>query len=146
MKKFVFSLQAWYDMQLGLEKQHKLQIGLIEANINRLKDDLAVLNRGYDKTKVEYSGAVTKGMIAPHVQHYGSFFDSSKAAMAAVMEQIGKLEREKEHWMQKLVHVRREIKLLDKLRETQYTEYLGEIKKEQSKLIDDLVSYKVTVS
>lgn len=146
MKRFIFSLQPWYDMQLGLEKQHKLQIGMIEAKINRLKDDLAALNHGYNKTKTEYSGAVTKGMIAPHVQHYGSFFDSSKAAMAAVMEQISKLEKEKEQWMQKLVRVRREIKLLDKLRETQYSEYLGEIKKEQDKLIDDLVSYKVTVS
>lgn len=146
MKKFKFSLQSWYDMQLGLEKQHKLQIGVIESEIMVCRDELAALGRGFDKTKHEFTGEVSRGMAAHRANHYGSFFDSTKDAMAAVMEQIGMLEEEKAHWMQKLVLVRRDLKLLDKLRENQYREYLGEVKKSQDKLIDDIVSYKVTIS
>lgn len=146
MKKFVFSLQSWYDMQLSLEKQHKLQIGMIESKIMACRDELAMLNRGFDKTKDEYAGEVSQGMAAHRAGHYGSFFDCTKAAMTEVMEQISQLEEEKEQWMQKLVLVRRDIKLLDKLRESQYIEYLAEVKKHQDKFIDDLVSYKVTIS
>jgi flagellar export protein FliJ len=146
MKKFVFSLQSWYDMQLGLEKQHKLQIGMIDAKINACRDELAALNHGFDKTKHEYTGEVSQGMAAHRVGHYGSFFDTTKANMAAVTQQIRELEEEKELWMQKLVLVRKDIKLLVKLRENQYSEYLSEVKKHQDKFIDDLVSYKVTIS
>lgn len=146
MKQFEFSLQSWYDMQQGLEKQHKLQIGTIEAAIAKLKDELAALNADYDKAKDAFSSAVTMGMSAPRVRNYGFFFDSLKAAMAAVQEQIAKLEREKEQWLQKLVHVRRELKLLDKLHDAQYRDYLCEAKREHDKFVDDLVSYKVTVS
>ena len=146
MKRFVFSLQSWYDMQLGIEKQHKLQIGMIEARINACRDEHAALGRCFDKTKDEYSGEVSLGMIAHRADQYGCFFDNTKAAMAAVMEQIGKLEEEKAEWMQKLVLVRRDITLLDKLRESQNSENLAEAKKSQDKFIDDIVSYKVTIS
>lgn len=146
MKKFVFSLQSWYDMQLGIEKQHKLQIGIIEAKINACRDELAELGRCFDRTKEEFFGEVSQGMIAHRANHYGSFFDTTKATMAAVTDQMGKLEEEKAEWMQKLVLVRRDIKLLDKLRESQYSEYLAEVKKNQNKFVDDFVSYKVTIS
>ncbi len=146
MKKFVFSLQSWYDMQLSLEKQHKMQIGMIEAKIMACRDELLELSRGFDKTKYEYTGEVSIGMAVHRAGHYGAFFDGTKAAMAEVMEQILKLEEEKEQWMKKLVLVRRDIKLLEKLRESQYCDYLEEVKKHQDKFVDDLVSYRVTIS
>ncbi len=146
MKKFEFSLQSWYDMQRSLEKQHKMQIGVIEAKIITCKEELIALNCGYDKTKHEFSGEVSLGMVAHRASHFGAYFDGTKALMAAVMEQISRLEEEKEQCMQSLLHVRKEIKLLEKLKESQYSEYLEEVKKHQDKFIDDLVSFKVTVS
>jgi flagellar export protein FliJ len=66
--------------------------------------------------------------------------------MTTVQLEIGRLERERELRMQKLVHTRKEIKLLDKLRETQYAEYQDNAKKQHDKFVDDLVSYNVTIS
>lgn len=146
MKKFSFTLQQWYDMQLGVEKQHKLQISAIEAQIRALREELRALLQRFDKSKVEYCGGVCAGMMALRADDYGRFFDSTKHQMAAVQAGIDRLEREKELWLQKLVRVRREIKLLDKLREKQYSAYLDGVKKENGKFIDDLVSYRVTVS
>ena len=146
MKQFVFTLQQWYDMQIGLEKQHKLQISAIETRILECREELHGLLRCFDKTKVEYCGAVSVGMLALRAGDYGRYFESTKQQMAAVQAQIERLEHEKEQWLQKLVRVRREIKLLDKLREKQYKAYLDEVKKENGKQIDDMVSFKVTVS
>lgn len=146
MKQFVFTLQSWYDMQLSLEKQHKLQISTIEARINASMDQLAVLSRGFDKTRCEFTGEVSRGMVVHRAHHYGTYFDSTKASMAALQQHIVQMEEEKEQWIQKLVRVRREIKLLDKLRENQYSEYIAEVKKQQNKFIDDLVSYKVSIT
>lgn len=146
MKRFVFSLQSWYDMQVSLEKQHKLQIGMIEARINAAKDQLAALCGCFDKTRCEFTGEVSQGMAIHRAYHYGSYFESAKTSMAALQTHIAQLEEEKAEWMQKLVQVRREIKLLDNLRDNQYREYLGEAKKQQDKFIDDLVSYKVSIT
>jgi flagellar biosynthesis chaperone FliJ len=44
------------------------------------------------------------------------------------------------------VNTRRELKLLDKLRESQYAEYMENVKKQQDKCVDDLVSYSVNAS
>jgi len=146
MKKFVFTLQSWYDMQLGLEKQHKLELKNIEAEIAKCQNHLMQLGNDFDKAKGEYCSAVSKGVGAPRIKEFGLYFDSLKTAMAAVQMEITRLDREREQQMQKLIHTRREIKLLDKLRETQYAEYMENAKKQHDKFIDDLVSFNVTTS
>ena len=60
MKKFVFTLQSWYDMQLGLEKQHKLELKNIEAEITKRQNHLVQLGNDFDKAKGEYCIAVSK--------------------------------------------------------------------------------------
>ena len=146
MKKFVFTLQSWYDMQLSIEKQQKLELKNIETDLLKRHKELEQMNAEFDKASGEYCSAVSNGVMAPRVKDYGLFFDSLKASMTTVQLEIGRLERERELRMQKLVHTRKEIKLLDKLREKQYTEYQGNAKKQHDKFVDDLVSYKVTIS
>ena len=146
MKKFVFTLQSWYDMQLSIEKQQKLELKNIEAELLKRHEELEQLNSDFDKASGEYCLALSKGVTAPYIKDYGQFFDSVKSAMTTVRLEIGRLEREREQRMQKLVHTRKEIKLLDKLRESQYAEYQDSAKKQQNKFVDDLVSYNVTVS
>lgn len=146
MKQFVFTLQQWYDLQVGTEKQYKMQISLLDKQISSCRNELGFLAGCFDRTKAEYCGAVSLGMLALRAGDYGRYFECTKLQMAAVQSQIDRLENEKEQWYKKLVQVRREIKLLDKLYEKQYKEYLDEVKKENGKFIDDMVSYKVTVS
>ncbi len=146
MKKFVFTLQSWYDMQLSIEKQQKLELKNIEAELTKRHKELEQLNSDFDRTKGEYCTAVSKGVTANRVQDYGTFFDSLKAAMTTIQLEISRLEKEKEQRMQKLVQTRKDIKLLDKLRETQYAEYMDNAKKQHDKFVDDLVSFNVTTS
>ncbi len=145
MKKFSFTLQSWYDMQLGLEKQHKLELKKCEAELIKRRHDLETLNKAFDRAKHDYCSVVTRGVLATRIKDYGHFFDSNKLAMAVVQSDIARLEREKEQCMQKLIHTRRELKLLDKLREKQYKEYLMDTKKQHDKFVDDLVSFNATV-
>ena len=146
MKQFVFTLQQWYDMQTGMEKQHKQQLAAIEKQIQNLRNDMQQLTDRFDTAKHEYCGALSTGLMALRAGDYGRYFDNSKAQMANIQTRIDLLERDKEQWLQKLVRVRRELKLLDKLREKQYKAYLEDVKKEHGRFIDDMVSYRVTVS
>jgi flagellar export protein FliJ len=132
-------------MQENIEKQYKMQMSEIEAELGRRLGDLEVLNSNFAKMRNEYCSAVESGMQAVRVRDYGHFFDRLKAVIMLVQDKIVHLEKEKEKCLAKLVQARREKKLLDKVRESQYMEYMDGYKKEQYKKVDDLVSYRASV-
>ncbi len=146
MKQFVFTLQALYDMQEGLEKQFKMQMGVIEAELAQRLREMDSLNASFETAQGEYCSAMAGGVAAVRIKNYGCFFERLRAVMLLQQGKISQLEGEKEKCLQKLIHVRREKMLLDKLREEQYGEYMSEVRKQQAKLMDDFVSYKTTVS
>ncbi len=145
MKQFVFTLQPLYEMQESIEKQYKMQMSEIEAELVKRLNDLDVLSGNFNRMKGEYCEAMAAGVQAVKIKEYGNFFDRLKAVMGLVQDKIASLEKEKEKCLLKLVQARREKKLLDKVRESQYSEYMDEIKKEQDKLVDDLISYRASV-
>ncbi len=146
MKQFVFTLQALYDMQESAEKQVKMQIAAIEAELAQCLAEIETLNARFDVAKNEYCSAMAGGVQAIRLKNYGHFFERLRAVIMLQQGKARQLEGEKEKCLQKLVHIRREKMLLDKLREEQYQEYQSELKKHQAKLIDDFVSYRTTVS
>ncbi len=145
MKQFTFTLQPLYDMQENIEKQYKMQISEIEAELSRRLSDLEVLNGNFSRMRNEYCSAVESGMQAVRVKEYGHFFDRLKAVIVLVQEKIVHLEKEKEQCLAKLIQARREKKLLDRVRESQYKQYMDDYKKDQDKKVDDLVSYRASV-
>lgn len=142
MKQFVFTLQALYDMQESMEKQLKLQLSSIEAELQQHRKELEALNMTFENTKLEYTAAVKRGVQATKIRNYGVFFEQLRALMLLQQTKINQLENEKAQCLQQLVSVRKEKMLLDKLREEQYAQYLEDLKKHQAKLMDDFVSYK----
>jgi flagellar FliJ protein len=146
MKQFVFTLQALYDVQESTEKQIKMQMSAIEAELAQRLREMETLNSSFDIAKSEYCAAVAGGMQAIRIRNYGHFFERLRAVMMLQQGKINQLEIEKEKCLQKLIHVRREKMLLDKLRQEQYEEYMSEIKKQQAKMMDHFVSYKIRLS
>lgn len=144
MKQFVFSLQSFYEMQEGIEKQLKLQMSAIEAELALHIRELEALNASFDNTKTEYAAAVSRGIQAMKIGNYGLFFDKLRAVILIQQGKIAKLEAEKAKCLQNLIEVRREKMLLDKLREEQYAQYMDGVKKHQAKVMDDFVSYTIT--
>jgi len=142
MKQFVFTLQSLYDMQDGIEKQVKMQMSAVEAELARQLQEMERISASFDRTKSEYCSAVAGGIQAVRIRNYGFFFERLRGAMLLQQNRISQLEKEKEKCLQKLIRVRKEKMLLDKLREEQYGEYLENMKKQQAKLMDDFVSYK----
>jgi flagellar export protein FliJ len=146
MKQFVFTLQSLYDMQENIEKQLKMQMAAIEAEMAQHLSEMKALDRSFDKVQIEYCHAMAGGVSAMRIKNYGCFFERLRALILLQQGKISQLEAEKGKCLQKLVRVRKEKMLLDKVREEQYREYLCDMKKRQAKMIDDFVSYKTTVS
>lgn len=146
MKQFVFTLQSLYDMQENIEKQIKMQMAAIEAELAKCFSEMETLNKNFENAQIEYCRVMAGSVTAVKIKNYGRFFERLRALILLQQGKISQLEAEKEKCLQKLVHVRKEKMLLDKVREEQYSEYLCDVKKRQAKMIDDFVSYKTTVS
>lgn len=146
MKRFTFSLQPLYDMKQSEEKQQKLELFTLQKELQARYNEMTALMAEFEGTSAEYCSVVTSGVEAVRVQQYGQFFAKLKAAMTLTKEKISALETQKKKCVEVLVEIRKEIKLLEKLREEQYAEYLDKRKKVQEALIGDLVSFKATVS
>jgi phage host-nuclease inhibitor protein Gam len=58
MKQFVFTLQSLYDMQDGIEKQVKMQMSAVEAELARQIQEMERISASFDRTKSEYCSAV----------------------------------------------------------------------------------------
>ncbi|MDR1620030.1 MAG: flagellar export protein FliJ [Clostridiales bacterium] len=143
MKRFTFSLQAVYNLALSTEKQRKTRLARVEAELIDLRAGLNRLKERYLDAKEECAAEMQKGLSSDRLQQYSIYFDSLFNAMVIQKEKIVIKEREREKCVRALIETRREIKTFEKLRETQYEEYLAEERKEAEKDIGDVVSYRV---
>ncbi len=143
MKKFVFTLQTVYDMALSTEKQQKLQIKRLEDRLRQLNEELSRMKEQYLDVKERCAKEMERGMASEELAQYSLYFESLINRMIEHREQIARAEQEKEIWVQRRIQTRKEIQTYDKLRETQYEEYLHEVKREEEKEIGDLVSFQV---
>lgn len=146
MKKFVFSLQALQTMKENSEKMQKTQLKSIEAKLLVHEQEIKKLLEKYENIKLEFNNAAAKGIEAARAMHFGEFFLKLKAAIVQNEKSAAMLEQEKEDCLKKLVNIRKEKMVIEKLRNKEYEEYLCEVKKEQSKVAEDFYSYKVSVS
>lgn len=144
MKKFVSPLQSLYEMKKNNEKQQKIELQRIENKIITRVEKLALLNKEFNTSKQEFCEMMLLGVSAFRIKQYDVFFERLKIVMSLVQKQIEEWEVKKEQCIQELINIRKEKKILDKLRAKKYKEYLKEFKKEQEKFIGDFIAYKVT--
>lgn len=146
MKRFYFSLQSLFDIKKTVEKQQKKEMKIIETELSELNYELSDLERIFQETKLCYNQEVSQMMQINKVNHYNNYFASLTEKIKKQKEKIKAQLIKKEECIKAQIETQKEIKSLDNLREKQYQNYLLEVRKEEEKAIDDIVSFKITAS
>ena len=146
MKKFAFTLKPLYTMKENAEKQIKMRLKTIEAELAACAQELASLNDQYALVKTEFVDAVVLGIEAAHAMQFGEYLLKLKTAMSQTEARRQRIEQKKTVCLAELVDIRKEKKMIEKLRQSEYEQYLYATKKEHNKIVDDFFSYKVSVS
>jgi|GEM_PF-5305066 len=138
MKKFVFSLQVVYDQELRNEDQ-----ALDE--LRKLRDilDLAYYKRAQAIAKIQDVNAkksMRTDMSIEEYRDYENFINEMLDVKMRLNEDIARLKRQEEIKLAAIAEIKKRIKTLDNLRDRQYEEYLEQDRKEQQKVLDELVS------
>lgn len=141
MAKFRYRMQNILDIKLKLESQAKIAYGV--ANQKYLEEqkklqEIMFRRASYEKALKE---SMTGRIDVRQVSHARADVNAMKTIMRRQMIEVHKAERVMEDARKKLNELMMERKTHEKLKEKAFEKFKDELKTEESKEIDQLVSY-----
>jgi flagellar FliJ protein len=146
VKRFVFSLNALYEVKKTHKDRLQTELAAAEAVYRAAVERKADLEITLENRKEEFEAKASSGMTVSDLKGYAVYFEEMQERIKAAGKEVDRALREVNGRRNELVTVFKEIKVLDKLYEKQYAEYLKEMEKSETKAVEDIVSYKVTDS
>lgn len=144
MKKFVFSLGALYEVKKTLKDKIQAEYAAAEAIYKAAAERKLNLEWTLDKKREEYEYKARSGMTVGDMQGYIVYFVEMQEQIKAAEYEAERALKEANHKRNELISVFKEIKVLEKLYEKQYVEYLKDLRKSETKTVEDIMSFKIT--
>lgn len=144
MKRFVFSLSALLEMKQAQKVQLQKEYAQAKARLDRALCEKDALDRAYRDETERYEQRVKKGITAGDIKTYAAYFMDFEEKIKSSASQVARAQEEAGAKQKELVEIFKEVKSLEKLREKQYEEYRMEEGKQETKLVDDILAFKIT--
>ena len=144
MKKFVFTLQALFNYKITVEKMQKADLKNAQQALYDLLSEEIRLLEAYAGNERSLAKALEENInVAAALSEHDVFFRFLRDALKAIREKIVEAEEVVRQCQEKLILTMKEIKTYNKLRDEQFTRYKKEVQAEETKEIEDLVSFNV---
>ena len=141
MAKFVYRMQNILTIKEKLEEQEKIAFSLANARALEEQAKLSELLKrrlGYERQLTQLS----QGNInVSDIRIYKSSIDAMKSLIRDQMIVLSRAQKQVEIARQRLNAVTQERKMHEKLKEKAFEEFKQELNAEESKMVDQLVSY-----
>lgn len=144
MDKFSFRLDKVLDYRTKIEEVKKIEFG--NAKI-RLDKEMSIFNNMIDhKNKInsERNQVISKTTIN-ELKNYNDYLFKIKDKLMEQKISVKKAQDDTQFAREKLVDSSKNKKILENLKNRDYKKYLYNIKREEDKIIDQIVSYKSSV-
>lgn len=141
MKKFSYRMQSLLDIAYKMEEQAKIGFSNAQAKVQeeeRKLRDLRMKRMAYEQKMRE---AMEQSIDVKEIQLYKMGIDKTKDEIKNQVAQVQLAQRLLEEARAKVNEAMIERKTHEKLRERKFEEYMQEYNAEESKEIDQLVSY-----
>jgi len=141
MAKFKYRMQNILDIKMKLESQAKIAYGIANRKLQEEQaklQELLLRRVGYEKTLKELMAG---NLDVPKIAHARADVNTMKTLIRRQMVSVHKAEVEVEEARKRLNEVMKERKTHEILRDKAFEEFKQEIKAEESKEIDQLVSF-----
>lgn len=141
MAKFTYKMQNILDIKYKLETQAKTAFSIAAANLNKEEEKLVVLNlrkQGYEKEAREL---VADKLDFHAIKVNRAAIENMKGSIRSQTLAVQVAQRNLESARKHLQEVMTERKTHEKLKEKAFDEFKKEMEKEESKVVDELVSF-----
>ncbi|MDD3765711.1 MAG: flagellar export protein FliJ [Eubacteriales bacterium] len=139
MRKFKFSLQFLLNIRKSEEKSVEAQLQSWRSKVAALEQELGALlgkRQMYeDKLKEEYS----KGMTPQNLHNWNLYLSALKSEIDEMELKVVSAKEECNKILNKLLEIKKTVKMLETLKDKRYKEYLDEEAKEEHKITDEFV-------
>lgn len=146
MKKFEFTLQSVLNLKEQSEKIEKENLAKIMKEIEREREKLENLNKHLQEVVKRAKEEIEEGTLMYKLAETEAYIMKIREMIEKQTIYVLKLEKEAEKIREGLLKVSKEKKALENLKERQFAEYLYLLNLEQTRIIDEHVSYKVAKS
>lgn len=141
MSKFVYRMQNVLNIKMKLETQAKMVYSTANQKYmeeQKILQEMVVRRMGYEKKLKE---AMQGSLNVREITHARADVDNMKTLVRRQMLQVHRAQKELEDARDRLNTVMQERKVQEKLREKAFEEFKHELAVEETKEIDELVSY-----
>lgn len=141
MAKFIYRMQNILDVKYKLETQAKTSFSIAAANLNKEEEKLAELNLRKLNYEEEARELVKDRLNFQAIKVNRAAIENMKGAIRSQTLAVHIAQRNLESARKHLQEVMIERKTHEKLKEKAFDEFKKEIEKEESKAVDELVSF-----
>ena len=145
MAKFIYRMQSILDIKYKLEEQAKQHYMSVRTRLNTALNELEVLNKRKDEYFNTYRELLAKKLDVLEIETCKNAILIMDEYIEEQQMKVSQIEQELNKAVDAMNIAMKERKIYEKLREHQFEEFLRELKGEEMKEIDRLVSYQYNV-
>ena len=142
MARFNFRLESILNLKAKVEDLRKNEFGRAMAILEQERHKKAQLEAAKEQTIQTLREQIIKGIGYLAINSYNQYIETTKRRIFAQERVILKAEADVETARVALVEAMRDRKTLDILKDKDYEEFLIEEKKEEQKVVDEIVTYR----
>ncbi len=142
MQKFGFRLESVLKLKTQMEDNAKNSLARAARELEYQKDYLGQLEQVKEDSMQTLNSSVDKGIPVYEVRNYNNFFGLMKNKINNQKVNVNNAQKDVDINREALIHAMQEKKILEKLKDKKYEEYIKEQSKAEQLLIDELNSYK----
>ncbi|CBH21857.1 putative Flagellar export protein FliJ [Acetoanaerobium sticklandii] len=138
---FRFKLQRILDLKLKQEDEKKNQIATLMQAIKTKEDELEALKSEKKHKEFSLNDSRKKGISILEIRNINQYLLFLDKKINTVKFEISSLESNLEQKRLEYLELQKERKTFEKLKEKDYEKYLYSEKKEEEKMIDQIVTF-----
>lgn len=143
LKEFEFSLEVLLKVKSAEQKKLDYELHNINNRLLDLKQELEEIEKEKENRDIEIQTELEKGVNIHNLKNYGAYrtrlFQMSKLQIS----NIEAADRKANALRKDYITLKKELDMLDGLRQRQFDMYLYDMAQKQAKEIEDIISYKI---
>ncbi len=143
MRNFSFEFEKILSYKETMEDMKKNEYGMLKYKLNKAEDKLDYFYEYKNWLSGEKNNLVNKTNIG-QLKLFNDYLNNINDNIYKQKEIIETIQNEVMEAKKNLVEATKEKKIYEKLKENKYNEFLYEQKKSEEKLVDNIVSHKIT--
>lgn len=142
MTVYKFKLQKLLNYRINVEDEKKNQLSSAIKRLEKEKDRLHELMNQQKQIDSNFKEKTSQGIAVNELKLLVNYIDYYKRGIKEQKTRIKMAEDYVSTCREELISATQEKKMIEKLKEIDYSKYLYNEQKKEEKLVDDLVSFK----